>query len=335
MHHVKRVKQSKEAIEAKKQREQSKIKEYLALCDEVLTRKTSNDYSQDAFTLTQKLLQINPEFYTIWNYRRMIMLRGIFINASPSEINDLLSADLAFTTAALKSHPKVYWIWNHRRWCLENFPDGPGGIEGCPEGTDPQGWKKANWDRELFIVEKMLDVDARNYHAWAYRRYVLASMPVPRPSTAELKYTTKKIESNFSNFSAWHQRTKVLMLLWESKQLDPTKSKEDEFELVRNAMYTDPNDQSVWIYHRWLIGQGENPSILDREIESIQELLNEQPDSKWCMESLVHYKRLLIPHRPEQSKDLSVECLKLLSQLEILDPARTRRYHDIASSIQP
>jgi len=29
-----------------------------------------------------------------------------------------------------------------------------------------------------------------------------------------------------------------------------------EFELLRNAMYTDPNDQSVWMYHRWLVGTG-------------------------------------------------------------------------------
>jgi geranylgeranyl transferase type-2 subunit alpha len=35
-------------------------------------------------------------------------------------------------------------------------------------------------------------------------------------------------------------------------------SEEDvpEFELVRNAMYTDPEDQSVWVYHRWLVGSG-------------------------------------------------------------------------------
>jgi len=62
------------------------------------------------------------------------------------------------TMSALKANPKVYWIWNHRRWCLERLPDGPG------EEGDPNfhGWKQAAWDRELFVVEKMLDADPRN-----------------------------------------------------------------------------------------------------------------------------------------------------------------------------
>jgi len=54
-------------------------------------------------------------------------------------------------------------------------------------------------------------------HAWNYRRYVLASLPGPpansstpaRTPASELAYTQEKIEANFSNFSAWHQRSKV------------------------------------------------------------------------------------------------------------------------------
>jgi geranylgeranyl transferase type-2 subunit alpha len=30
-----------------------------------------------------------------------------------------------------------------------------------------------------------------------------------------------------------------------------------EFELVKNAIYTDPDDEGIWMYHRWLVGLGE------------------------------------------------------------------------------
>ena len=107
--------------------------------------------------LTTKVLQINPEFYTVWNYRRNIYLSAVFPNSTPEQINEILKTDLVMTMIALKAHPKVYWIWNHRRWCLEQTPDGPDGG-----GGDPHGWRMKNWKQELFVVEKILDVDARN-----------------------------------------------------------------------------------------------------------------------------------------------------------------------------
>jgi len=195
-----------------------------------------------------------------------------------------------------------------------------------------------NWRQELFVVEKMLDADARNFLAWDYRRYVLASMPVKKPEIEEFAYTTKKIEANFSNFSAWHQRSKIYPLLWESNALDRKKSQEEEFELVRNAMYTDPEDQSVWVYHRWLVGSGEDAELLKREIQAIRELLEEEAGSKWCMESLVHYQTLLIRGHytalgDEECDRLRANSLELLRQLEVLDPLRRQRYRDLALTV--
>ncbi|EIM90234.1 rab-protein geranylgeranyltransferase [Stereum hirsutum FP-91666 SS1] len=332
MHGVRRVRQSREAQEAKQERDKAKLVAYLALTDDVLARKKSQDWSQDAFDLTSRLLSTNPEFYTVWNYRRNILLRGIFLVSSAKEIYELLTNDLAMTTIALKAHPKVYWIWNHRRWCLESIPDGG-------DGDDTQGWKKTSWQREMGLVEKMLEADARNFHAWNYRRYVLAGMPVRWSEIAELGFTTKKIESNFSNFSAWHQRTKILSSLWDSGKLNRAATLQQEFDLVQNAMYTDPNDQSVWLYHRWLVGTGDDRELLEREIVVIQELLDEQPDSKWCMESLVHYKQLLLRNHSTSigeggSQVLVKECLQLLDQLESIDPQRRRRYQQLANEVK-
>ncbi|KAJ9108904.1 hypothetical protein QFC21_000225 [Naganishia friedmannii] len=268
MHGVKRTKLSKEDEDRKKKEDAEQIASYKTMVDECLNRKDNRDYSEDAFHLTNGILDFNPEFYTIWNYRRLIMLEGLFSNAAPEERYSRLTSELRLTTSYLKIHPKVYWIWTHRKWCLEHIPDGPGRIsssapvdeaqnvkgangtvadqverpvhpsESVEESTKPaqtdetpkereeeeendvEGWKKEAWGRELMLVEKMLEADSRNFHAWDYRRYVLSSLPrtfqpAKTPQT-EVRYTTKKIESNFSNFSAWHQRTKELAKIWDS-----------------------------------------------------------------------------------------------------------------------
>ena len=86
-------------------------------------------------------------------------------DSEPKAINELLTDELAMTFAALKKHPKVYWIWNHRRWCLAQVPDGP-------TEDDKDGWRMANWNKEMFVIEKMLDADARNCKCqyWHTRR---------------------------------------------------------------------------------------------------------------------------------------------------------------------
>jgi len=72
----------------------------------------------------------------------------------------------------------------------------------------------------------------------------------------EFDMTTEMIEKNFSNFSAWHYRSKLLIKIHESSgslYQVPIPVIESELEKIKHALFTEPNDQSSWNYHRWLM----------------------------------------------------------------------------------
>lgn len=52
----------------------------------------------------------------------------------------------------------------------------------------------------------LLDADERNFHAWTYRRFLCTLQGTP--ADEELAFSSTKIGQNFSNYSAWHYRTR-------------------------------------------------------------------------------------------------------------------------------
>lgn len=100
--------------------------------------------------LTTRILSWNPDFYTIWNIRRLILIRGILNKGSPLsdeaaclENRKIYVQELGLFMQLIRKNPKSYWLWNHRRWCLETMPD-------------------PDWNAELALVDKLLTMDARN-----------------------------------------------------------------------------------------------------------------------------------------------------------------------------
>ncbi|GBO40565.1 Geranylgeranyl transferase type-2 subunit alpha, partial [Araneus ventricosus] len=152
------------------------------------------------------------------------------------DMKKLCLIELDLTQNCLKVNPKSYSAWHHRFWTMEFHPEG-------------------DWKRELKLCNFFLSLDERNFHCWDYRRLVSKKCNVSPEE--ELDYSTTLIETNFSNYSAWHYRSTLLPIV----HYDASKGsiKEDvllkEFDLIQNAAFTDPDDQSVWFYHRWLLGR--------------------------------------------------------------------------------
>jgi geranylgeranyl transferase type-2 subunit alpha len=102
----------------------------------------NKEYTIDTFKLTTKILQWNPDYYTIWNYRRILILEQVSIETMEQEQKAYVG-ELMFFLQLIKINPKSYWLWNHRIWCLQTMP-------------------KPDWKAELGLVDKMLTMDARN-----------------------------------------------------------------------------------------------------------------------------------------------------------------------------
>lgn len=93
---------------------------------------------------------------------------------------------------------------------------------------------------------------------WDYRR--IACKRAKMDILEEIDYTLTKIQQNFSNFSSWYYRSCLYTEASLKNMVNFDDIWEKEYDLVENAIFTDPSDQSAWFYHRWLanINLGKN-----------------------------------------------------------------------------
>ncbi len=175
------------------------------------------EFTPELLRKTAELLKRNPEYYTVWNHRRRIyvnefedLARQVSSNQIDevnriSQVLDIIQLDLQFLFPLLLKYPKCYWIWNHRLWLLEQSTV----LLPAPKA-------RRLWEEELGLVGKMLNRDSRNFHGWGYRRTVIqnlesAALQGQSMARPEFEYTKKMIGTDLSNFSAWHNRTKLII----------------------------------------------------------------------------------------------------------------------------
>jgi geranylgeranyl transferase type-2 subunit alpha len=306
-------------------------------------------YTIEVLSHVTKLLSENPEYYTIWNHRRRALNALLSTDDAAQSPDDLIQGDLQLTFALLRKFPKCYWIWNHRNWLLR--------MGESILGTDAA---RKSWAGELQLINKMLHADSRNFHAWSYRRFVVSQIErlaqiaatedqAPSLAETEFAYTTKLIKTNLSNFSAWHYRSQLIPQILNERKANAQARREflsTELSLIYEAINTDPFDQSIWVYHQYLMStissncpsqqlvvqdltNGERRRYYEREMEYIREILEDEEDCRWIYESLLGLAEAYLQVDAETELVKTTDMRAWLSELKRLDPLRRGRWQDL------
>uniref|UniRef100_T1JKS0 Geranylgeranyl transferase type-2 subunit alpha n=1 Tax=Strigamia maritima TaxID=126957 RepID=T1JKS0_STRMM len=230
MHGRLKVKTTAEQQEEKRKERAKKLVIYKAAITKTFQKRENKEFDDEAIDINHQLLLANPDITT------------------EGDINDLFNKELSFTESCLRVNPKSYGAWFHRCWVLDTMPN-------------------PDWQKEHVLCDRFLELDERNFHCWDHRRFVVKRANISPEE--ELKFSIKLINSNFSNYSAWHYRSKLLPLVYPDRD-NQLNIREDirleELDLVQNAAFTDPNDQSAWFYHRWLLGKAK-PALIEEPVK--------------------------------------------------------------------
>ncbi|KAE9417523.1 hypothetical protein Angca_006684 [Angiostrongylus cantonensis] len=239
MHFVKKVPTTDEERAVKEKERAIKLKTFCAVRDRIFEKRAKGELDDEILTLTQKLLEKNPDVYTFWNIRRETInkkikdLRELELSSESkgsTKVEDLLRAELFLTQLCLEANHKSYSAWFHRGWVLQQ--------------QEHPGVKT-----ELMLCDKALKLDCRNFHTWDHRRVVAKLCSLGW-------FCNRLIDQNFSNYSAWHYRAALHLMVGTTnknfKGLDEI-TINDELKKVTSAFFTDPDDQSAWMYTRFLL----------------------------------------------------------------------------------
>lgn len=271
--------------EAAKIKSQQKAKKIKLAVAQVMEARTNPEKEEELMKSQCEILNYLDDFATLWNMRKTYVLK----NTTPEQI----AIELQISARVLYSNPKSYWAWHHRRWCIDLIKD-------------------YDAHSEIDLCNKFIASDNRNFHAWHHRRWAVKKCG--DVDDKELKDMTELIKANFSNFSAWHYRS----------ELPNITNYEEEIKFTQAAFWTDPNDQSAWIYYRWLLSRpsiSQNVDLLNDEYHLMEDLIGLEPECKYPLLAAIWIQRKL--PQPNEKR-----ISEIIEKLSVLDPIRAPYYRE-------
>ncbi|CEH13890.1 Protein farnesyltransferase, alpha subunit/protein geranylgeranyltransferase type I, alpha subunit [Ceraceosorus bombacis] len=217
------------------------------------------ELSLRALQLTKHLATLNASSYTVWAWRAKILSADDDHSQGGLGVKeDRLRRELEWLDDLSNSISlKNYQVWQHRRQILT--------MQLRPDLS-----------KELAFTAEIFKDDAKNYHTWAYRAWLVSHFGMTRVAAAEqpaattyideiwnaeLAFTSELIADDARNNSAWNHRWLVLFgSAWARSQgagryvgadLEHVVTNESNFAQSHIARM--PHNQSAWTYLRGLV----------------------------------------------------------------------------------
>ena len=196
--------------------------------------------------LTAKLLSLDERNFHCWNYRRY----AVDALATSSYIQ-LLQASSASSSEESQSIQEIAHQMDGS-WKLFQGSTTSMGAQIAADAAEVEPAEVQQKDASDKNDENVTTTAAASEELRSLLLQIIQS---------EWKFTQTKIQDNFSNFSAFYYRSQLLPLLHQMEKATTTTTTEtgmtdrmeEEFQLVENAMCTEPDDQTAWWYHAILL----------------------------------------------------------------------------------
>ncbi|KAM9923235.1 hypothetical protein OXX59_005301 [Metschnikowia pulcherrima] len=185
-------------------------------------------YTEEALLLTEKALDLLASHYTTWHYRFDIV----------KHLQKDLLEELDWCEEIALENQKNYQIWNYRQRIIEEIMQNADLAD------------KFQHRREHPILDMMLQQDPKNHHVWSYRKWFVERFGLHNDE-AELKFTTKLIETDARNNSAWTHR---FFLKFKGGNISE-RDIQEEIEYVKSQIDLCPQNPSTWNYLSGIISE--------------------------------------------------------------------------------
>ncbi|KAI1784532.1 protein prenylyltransferase [Ganoderma leucocontextum] len=193
----------------------------------------TGEMSERVLKLTERVIRMNPAHYTAWQHRYKTVIA----------LKVPLEEELARMDEIATTFLKTYQVWHHRRLLLTAL-----------NSVDAAA-------RELVFLMSVLVHDAKNYHTWSFRQWILAHFnDEAHLWRGERPYVERLLEDDVRNNSAWHHRFFVVFASGvRAGDEDRERVLRRELAFAKEKIALAPNNPSAWNYLRGALEHTNTP----------------------------------------------------------------------------